>query len=157
MAFKILFVPPKEVSFPEDPLPPKFFNDESSGNRSSHWRCSVKKVFLEISQNSQENTCARVSFLINLRPVTLFKKLLWHRCFPVKFAEFLRTPFLQNTSGRLLVKEEKIGRGSFVSTVKARFKGDTVTMKEIIGKKCDETGKSFWKRQKKLESLNLIN
>ena len=26
--------------------------------------CSVKKVFLEILQNSQENTCARVSFLI---------------------------------------------------------------------------------------------
>ena len=25
-------------------------------------RCSVKKVFLEISQNSQENTCDRVSF-----------------------------------------------------------------------------------------------
>ena len=25
-------------------------------------RCSVKKVLLEISQNSQENTCARVSF-----------------------------------------------------------------------------------------------
>ena len=27
-------------------------------------RYSVKKLFLEISQNSQENTCARVSFLI---------------------------------------------------------------------------------------------
>ena len=27
---------------------------------------SVKKVFLEISQNSQENACARVSFLIKL-------------------------------------------------------------------------------------------
>ena len=26
-------------------------------------RCFVKKVFLEISQNSQENTCARVSGL----------------------------------------------------------------------------------------------
>ena len=25
-------------------------------------KCSVKKVFLEILQNSQENTCARVSF-----------------------------------------------------------------------------------------------
>ena len=25
-------------------------------------RCSVRKVFLEISQNSQKNTCARVSF-----------------------------------------------------------------------------------------------
>ena len=47
--------------------------------------CSVKKVFLEISQNSQENTCARVSFLI---------KRLWHRCFPMNFAKFLRTPFL---------------------------------------------------------------
>ena len=30
-------------------------------------RCSVKKVFLEMSQNSQENTCARVSFLIKLQ------------------------------------------------------------------------------------------
>ena len=29
-------------------------------------RCSVKKVFLEISQNSQKSTCARVSFLIKL-------------------------------------------------------------------------------------------
>ena len=31
------------------------------------WRCSVKKVFLEILQNSQENTCVRVSFLIKLQ------------------------------------------------------------------------------------------
>ena len=30
-------------------------------------RCTVKKVFLEILQISQENTCARVSFLINLQ------------------------------------------------------------------------------------------
>ena len=30
-------------------------------------RCFVKKVFLEISQNSQENTCSRVSFLIKLQ------------------------------------------------------------------------------------------
>ena len=30
-------------------------------------RCSVKKVFSEISQNLQENTCARVSFLITLQ------------------------------------------------------------------------------------------
>ena len=30
-------------------------------------RCSIKKVPLEISQNSQENTCARVSFLIKLQ------------------------------------------------------------------------------------------
>ena len=30
-------------------------------------RCSVKKVFLELTQNSQENTCVRVSFLIKLQ------------------------------------------------------------------------------------------
>ena len=41
-----------------------------------------KKMLLEISQNSQENTCARASFI---------KKRLWHRCFPVNFAKFLRT------------------------------------------------------------------
>ena len=29
-------------------------------------RCSVKKMFLEFSQNLQESTCARVSFLIKL-------------------------------------------------------------------------------------------
>ena len=31
-------------------------------NRSSYRRCSVKKVFLEIFQNSQKNTCAAISF-----------------------------------------------------------------------------------------------
>ena len=35
--------------------------------RSCHRPCSVKKVFLEISQNSQEKTCARVFFLIKLQ------------------------------------------------------------------------------------------
>ena len=27
--------------------------------------CSIKKVFLKVSQNLQKNTCAEVSFLIN--------------------------------------------------------------------------------------------
>ena len=38
-----------------------------------------------------------------LRPVTLLKKRLWHRCFSVNFSKFLRTLFLQNTSGRLFL------------------------------------------------------
>ena len=33
---------------------------------------------------------------------------LRHRCFPVNFAKFLRTPFLQNTSGRLLLQINQI-------------------------------------------------
>ena len=63
-------------------------------NRSS--RCSVKKVFLEIPQNLQENTSATVFFLnkvTGLRPVTLLKKRLWHMCFLVNFEKFIRTPF----------------------------------------------------------------
>ena len=35
--------------------------------RSSHWRCSAKKVFLKISPNLHGNTCARVSFLISCK------------------------------------------------------------------------------------------
>ena len=45
------------------------------GDRSSHRRCSIKKVFLVISQN---------------------------------FAKFLRTLFLQNTSGQLLLWGDNI-------------------------------------------------
>ena len=58
-------------------------------------------MFLEKLQNSQENTYARVSFLIKLQapPATLLKKRLWRWCFPANFSKFLRTPFLQNTSG----------------------------------------------------------
>ena len=60
--------------------------------------CSVKKVLLNISQSSLENTCARISFfnkVAGLRPPTLFKKRLAQvfSCFPVNFAKFLRTPF----------------------------------------------------------------
>ena len=61
-----------------------------------------KKVFLEISQNSPENTCARVTFFIKLQASSIFiKKETLVRCFPVNFAKFFRTPILQNTSGRL--------------------------------------------------------
>ena len=61
-------------------------------------RCSAKKLFLEISKNSQETPVSG-----SLRPATLLKKRLWQSCFPVNFVKFLRTPFLQNTSQRLLL------------------------------------------------------
>ena len=56
-------------------------------------RYSIKKVFLEISQNSQENNCASLFFN------TVAGLWLWHRCLPVNSVKFLRTPFLWNTSG----------------------------------------------------------
>ena len=63
-------------------------------------------MFVRISQNSQENTCARVSFLnkvAGLTPATLLKKRLWYKCFPVNFVKFSWALLSQNTSGRLLL------------------------------------------------------
>ena len=59
-------------------------------------RCSVKKLFLNISQNSQENTCDRVFFLKSCRPwpVTILKKWIWHRCFPVSSEKIFKNTFL---------------------------------------------------------------
>ena len=51
----------------------------SKFTRSSHRRCSIKKLFLKISQYSQENTC----------PIKTASLRLWHRGFPVNF---FRTP-----------------------------------------------------------------
>ena len=61
-----------------------------------------KKLFLKISQNSQENTCAKVFFLNKVAG-------LWHGNFSGNFAQFLRAPFLENTYARLLLI---IGRSS---------------------------------------------
>ena len=49
-------------------------------------------VFLEISQKSQENTCARVSFLINLQALTLALLFSCELCETSKNTYFYRTP-----------------------------------------------------------------
>ena len=55
--------------------------------------CSVKKVFLDISQNSQENTCARVSFLIKLQveACNFIKKETLAQVFFCEFYEISKT------------------------------------------------------------------
>ena len=40
---------------------------QSVSKRAVVQRCSVKMLFLKILRNSQENTCARVSFLVELQ------------------------------------------------------------------------------------------
>ena len=61
-------------------------------------RYSVKKVFLEISQYSQENTWPESLFLINF-----IKKEAQAQGFPVNFVKFLRTPFFIEHFWRLLL------------------------------------------------------
>ena len=42
------------------------WKQSGNGTEAVALKCSVKKVFLEIAQNSQENTCARIRFSIKL-------------------------------------------------------------------------------------------
>ena len=70
----------------------------------------MKKVFLEISQNSQETPVPELFFnkVGSLGPATLLKKKLWHRRFSVNFMKFLRTPFLtEHLWWLLLIKVKK--------------------------------------------------
>ena len=52
--------------------------------------CSVKKVFLKFLQKSQENTCARVSFLINF-----IKKETLAQLFSCKFCEIFNNIYFE--------------------------------------------------------------
>ena len=63
--------------------------------KSNRLQMFFKIGVLKISQNSQQNTCVRVSFkkVAGLRPCNIIKKRIQHRCFLVKFAKLLWTPF----------------------------------------------------------------
>ena len=72
--------------------------------KSSYWRCSVKKMFLEISQNSQEKTCVMILFFSGLQ---LYQKK--------DSGTGIRTTFLQNNSGRVLLN--LVGSRNFLSYI----------------------------------------
>ena len=64
--------------------------------RSSRPEVFCKKGFLRnFAKFTGKHLCQRLFFnkVAVLRPATLSKKRLWHRCFPVNFVEFLRTSF----------------------------------------------------------------
>ena len=72
-------------------------------------RCSIKKVFLKISQNPQENTCARVSFLIKLKAsaYNFIKKMTLARVFSCEFCKIFNntfsTEYLQTTASVVIL------------------------------------------------------
>ena len=67
--------------------------------RSSKQRCSttIKGVLRNFAKFKGKYLCQSLFFI----------KRPWHSCFPVNFEKFLRTPLLQNTSGRLLLTNVK--------------------------------------------------
>ena len=61
-------------------------------------RCSMKKGVLKtFTKFTGKDLCQSLFFnkVAALRPATLLKNRLWHRCFPVNFVTFLRTLFLK--------------------------------------------------------------
>ena len=58
----------------------------------------------------------------SLRPTTLLKKRHWHRCFPVNFSKFLRTPFFIEHLRWLLLKLARLGFPGLVAIVKPLWK-----------------------------------
>ena len=63
----------------------------------------MQMVFLNISQNSQENICAAVFLdkVVGFQPASLLENGLPHSYFHVNFGVLSRTPLLQNTPGRM--------------------------------------------------------
>ena len=64
--------------------------------RSSHPEVFFKNGILRnFTKFTGKHLCQSLFFnnVAGPRPVTLLKKRLWHRCFPVNFVKFLRTPF----------------------------------------------------------------
>ena len=57
--------------------------------------CSLKTVFLEIWQNSQENTCLSLFFnkIAGLKPATLLKKELWGQVFSCEICKISENTF----------------------------------------------------------------
>ena len=62
-------------------------------------------MFLNILQNSQENTCARVSFFDKVvhRACNFIKKETQAQVFSCEFFKIFKNILLQNTSGQLLL------------------------------------------------------
>ena len=60
----------------------------------------TKGALRNFAKFTEKHLCQSHFFdeVADLRPVTLLKKRLWHRCFIKDITKFLRTPFLQNIS-----------------------------------------------------------
>ena len=71
--------------------------------RSSHRRCSIKKLYLKISQYSQENTYARGFFnqVKGCQVCNFIKKIFQHRYFSVNIVKFLKTVILKKICEQL--------------------------------------------------------
>ena len=109
--------------------------------RSSHHRCSLKKRVLRnfakftgkhLCQSLFFNKVAAIQSLFLPGPATLWKKRLCRRCFSMNFAKFLRTPFLQNTSGSITSHNNKTLQKSLIRNSKIYYEHLELTKPLLI-------------------------
>ena len=65
---------------------------------------SDKPFQIILTNYYQTSEAAAQTCSVKKPPATLLKKRLWHRCFPVNFAKFLKTPFFTEHLWWLLLK-----------------------------------------------------
>ena len=97
--------------------------------RSSHSEVFCEKgVLRNFAKFTGKHLCHSLFFnkVTGLRPATLSKKRLWHRCFPVNFAKFLWTLFFIKHLWWLLLNLSKLSiiRGIKVSSIRAYSLGN---------------------------------
>ena len=82
-----------------------------------------KKVPSNSAKRPEKHLCQ--SYFLNkvagLRSATLLKKRLWHACFPVYFAKFLRKSFLTEHLLRMLLNV-KASKLTFLSSLSTSFR-----------------------------------
>ena len=68
-------------------------------------KCSSKQVFLKVSKFHRKTAVVKRLFdkVADHQTGSFIKRRLQRKCFPVKFAKFLKSPFLQNSSGGWLL------------------------------------------------------
>ena len=101
----MLFIPKKLFAVVLNTIDSEF---QISMNRNSRLEVFCKKgVLRNFTKFTGKYLCQSLFFnkVAGLRPATLLKKRLWHRCFPVHFAKFLKTNFLTEHLRWLLLHE----------------------------------------------------
>ena len=110
-------------SEPRNSLTQKQFHQVLKYQTCRYTKRSVTSRYLQVwLYQCKKQSPRRVLWKI-CRPVTLLIKRLWHRCFPVNFAKFLRILFLQNTSGGCFCNENHFLYGQVMERCKKCISG----------------------------------
>ena len=82
---------------------------EAAGRSSQRMCCVRKGVLRNFTKFTGKHLCSSLFFNkvagLSLQPATLLKKRLWHRCFPVYFANFFTEHLRATTSELSLLKD----------------------------------------------------